>query len=47
MFQVICIVVLSIIAFCQMLPFYLKLVDSLHSPDLIPNNDKLYLWPEG
>ena len=47
MFQVICIVVLSIIAFCQMLPFYLKLVDSLHSPDLIPDSDKLYLWPEG
>ncbi len=47
MFQVICIVVLSIIAFCQMLPFYLKLVDSLHSPDLIPDSEKLYLWPEG
>lgn len=27
MFQVICIVVLSIIAFCQMLPFYLGLAE--------------------
>ena len=45
-FQILCIVILTIIAFCQMFPFYLKLVDSLHSPELIPNSDKLYLWPE-
>ena len=46
-FQVICVIILSIIAFCQMFPFYLKVVDSLHSPELIPDSDKLYLWPEG
>lgn len=46
-FQIICIVVLSLIAFCQIFPFYLKLVDSLHSPELIPDSDKLYLLPEG
>ena len=45
-FQVICVIVLSIIALCQIFPFYLKVVDSLHSPELIPNSDKLYLWPE-
>ena len=45
-FQVICVIVLSIIAICQIFPFYLKVVDSLHSPELIPNSDKLYLWPE-
>ena len=46
-FQIICIVVLSLIAFCQIFPFYLKLVDSLHSPELIPDSEKLYLLPEG
>lgn len=45
-FQIVCIVVLTIIAFCQMFPFFLKLVDSLHSQDLIPDGEKLYLWPE-
>ena len=45
-FQVICVIVLSIIALCQIFPFYLKVVDSLHSPELIPDSDKLYLWPE-
>ena len=45
-FQVICVIVLSIIALCQIFPFYLKVIDSLHSPELIPNSDKLYLWPE-
>lgn len=45
-FQVICVIVLSIIALCQIFPFYLKLIDSLHSPELIPDSDKLYLWPE-
>ncbi len=44
-FQIICVLILSLIAFCQIFPFYLKLVDSLHSPDLIPDSDKLYLWP--
>lgn len=46
-FQIVCVVILSIIAFCQIFPFYLKIVDSLHSPELIPDSDKLYLWPEG
>ena len=46
-FQIACIVILSIIALCQIFPFYLKLVDSLHSPELIPDSDKMYLWPEG
>ena len=46
MFQIICVVVLSLIAFCQMFPFFLKLVDSLHTPNLIPDSEKLYLWPE-
>ena len=46
-FQIICIVLLSVIAICQIFPFYLKVVDSLHSPDLIPDSDKLYLLPEG
>lgn len=46
-FQVVCVLLLSLIAFCQIFPFYLKVVDSLHSPELIPDSDKLYLWPEG
>lgn len=45
-FQTVCIIVLSFIAFCQTFPFYLKLVDSLHQPDFIPDSDKFYLWPE-
>ena len=44
-FQVLAIVFLSFIAFCQIFPFYLKVIDSLQSPDLIPDSDKLYLWP--
>ena len=39
--------VLSLVALCQIFPFYLKLVDSLHSPELIPDSEKLYLLPEG
>jgi multiple sugar transport system permease protein len=45
-FQIVCIVILSVIALCQIFPFYLKLVDSLHTPELIPDSDKMYLWPE-
>ena len=45
-FQIICVVILSLVALCQIFPFYLKLVDSLHSPNLIPDSDKMYLWPE-
>ena len=44
-FQVICILILSLIAFCQLFPFWLKLVDSLQSPDLIPDSDVLYVLP--
>ena len=40
-FQIITVIILSFIAFCQIFPFYLKIVDSLHSPDLIPDSDKL------
>ncbi len=46
-FQILCVAILSLIALCQIFPFYLKLMDSLHSPELIPDSDKLYLWPEG
>ncbi len=46
-FQIITVIILSFIAFCQIFPFYLKIVDSLHSPDLIPDSDKLYLFPVG
>lgn len=45
-FKIFTYVFLSIIAFCQMFPFYLKLVDSWQHPDTIPNSDILYLWPE-
>ncbi|MCD8372923.1 MAG: carbohydrate ABC transporter permease [Clostridia bacterium] len=45
-FQVVCILILSIIAFCQIFPFFLKVVDSLQDPEFIPDSDKLYLWPE-
>lgn len=44
-FQVICIAVLSLIAFCQIFPFWLKFVDSLQSPELIPDSDVMYVWP--
>ena len=44
-FQIIAIIILSMIALFQVFPFYIKLIDSLHNIDLIPNSDKLYLWP--
>lgn len=44
-FQVFAVLILAFIAFCQIFPFYLKIIDSLHSPELIPDSDKLYLWP--
>ena len=46
LFQIFCVLILSAIAFCQVFPFYLKLVDSLHSPELIPDSEQLYLVPE-
>ena len=45
-FQVVCVVILTFIAICQIFPFYLKIVDSLQSPDTIPDSDKMYLVPE-
>lgn len=45
-FQFFAILFLSLIAFCQVFPFFIKIVDSLQSPDLIPEYGKLYLWPE-
>lgn len=44
-FQVFAVLILTFIAFCQIFPFYLKVIDSLQSPELIPDSDKLYLWP--
>lgn len=44
-FQVFAVLMLVFIAFCQIFPFYLKVIDSLQSPELIPDSDKLYLWP--
>jgi len=43
-FQIFCYVFLSIIAFCQCLPFWLKLVDATHSPDFLPEPGKVYFW---
>lgn len=45
-FQIGAIIVLSFIALCQIFPFYLKIVDSLHSPEFIPDSDILYLLPQ-
>lgn len=45
-FKIFAYIFLSLIAFCQIFPFYLKLVDSWQSPETIPNSDVLYLWPE-
>lgn len=44
-FQVFAIIVLAFISFCQIFPFYLKIIDSLQNPELIPDSDKMYLWP--
>lgn len=44
-FQICAITFLSILAFAQVFPFYLKLVDSLHGTYFIPEYDKLYLLP--
>ena len=45
-FKIFAYVFLTFIAFCQVFPFYLKLIDSLQAPETIPNADILYLWPE-
>ncbi len=45
-FQIVTIVFLSFIAFCQVFPFFLKLIDSLHHQSFIPEYGKLYFWPE-
>lgn len=36
---------LSVLSLIQLFPFYLKLVDSFQSIDLIPEYGRLYLWP--
>ena len=45
-FKIFAYVFLTFIAFCQVFPFYLKLIDSFQAPETIPNADILYLWPE-
>lgn len=45
-FKIFAYVFLTIIAFCQVFPFYLKLIDSFQNSATIPNADILYLWPE-
>lgn len=46
-YQIVVISFLSLLALAQILPFYLKTVDSLHSLDFIPEFDMLYLMPRG
>lgn len=43
-FNVISIVFLSIVAFFQIFPFWLKIVDATHSPDFYPELGKVYVW---
>lgn len=43
-FQIFCYVFLSLIAFFQIFPFWLKLVDATHSPDFLPEPGKIYVW---
>lgn len=40
-------VILSILAFIQLFPFYLKLVYSLQPKNFIAELGKIYLWPQG
>lgn len=43
-FQIFCYVFLIIVAFFQIFPFWLKLVDATHSPDFLPEPGKVYIW---
>lgn len=43
---IIIIIILSLVAFMQTFPFYLKLVDSLHHIDFIPEYNVLYWLPQ-
>ncbi len=43
-FNIISIVFLAIVAFFQLFPFWLKLVDATHSPDFYPELGKVYIW---
>lgn len=43
-FQIVSIVFLSIIAFFQLFPFWLKLIDATHKPTFLPEPGKVYLW---
>lgn len=45
-FKIFAYLFLTVIAFCQVFPFYLKLIDSFQSPETIPNPEIMYLWPE-
>lgn len=45
-FQIVSLVFLSLIAFFQLFPFWMKLVNATHSPDFLPELGKLYLWFE-
>lgn len=47
MVTIIIVVILSMVALMQTFPFYLKLVDSLHNIDFIPEYNVLYLFPQG
>lgn len=44
--QIFAICILSFLALCQIFPFWLKIVDSLQDPLLIPDGDKFYIWPD-
>lgn len=44
--QVLLWLILGAFAFLQTFPFFLKIVDSFHSVDFIPEFNTLYLWPE-
>ena len=43
-FQILAILFLSTLALMQLLPFYLKFIDSLHSIDFIPEHGVLYVY---
>ncbi len=43
-FGVVSIICLSILAFFQLLPFWIKLVNSMHSPDYLPAPGAVDLW---
>ncbi|QWB95494.1 carbohydrate ABC transporter permease [Mycoplasmatota bacterium] len=44
--KVIIILILSTVAFLQTFPFFLKIVDSLHNINFLPEYNVLYWWPQ-